>query len=123
MVPWIAPALLGSRTQQAPRGHTARGVLRTGVTTPTSRHDPATAAQAFATLGQLYPGRVFLGVGTGEALNELAASGELGRYQERHDRLAEAVSLFGNSGYLRGQVVTAASPPVADGASGAGSSS
>ena len=32
-------------------------------------------AQAFATLALLYPGRVMLGVGTGEALNEIAVSG------------------------------------------------
>jgi TAT-translocated FGD2 family F420-dependent dehydrogenase len=86
MFPWITLGLLGSRTQNAFFG--------TGVTTPTYRYDPATVAQAFATLGVLYPGRVFLGVGTGEALNEMAASDQFGRYQERHDRLAEAVSLI-----------------------------
>jgi F420-dependent hydroxymycolic acid dehydrogenase len=86
MFPWITLALLGDKTQNPFFG--------TGVTTPTYRYDPATVAQAFASLGVLYPGRVFLGVGTGEALNELAATGQFGRYPERHDRLAEAVSLI-----------------------------
>ncbi len=40
--------------------------------TPTFRYNPAVLAQAFATMGVLYPGRIFLGVGTGEALNEIA---------------------------------------------------
>jgi alkanesulfonate monooxygenase SsuD/methylene tetrahydromethanopterin reductase-like flavin-dependent oxidoreductase (luciferase family) len=37
---------------------------------------------------------VFLAVGTGEAVNELAMTGRFGPYQERHDRLIEAVSLI-----------------------------
>jgi G6PDH family F420-dependent oxidoreductase len=45
-------------------------------------------------LGQLYPGRVFLGVGTGEAINEEAATGEWGNYTERAERLVEAISLI-----------------------------
>jgi G6PDH family F420-dependent oxidoreductase len=49
--------------------------LGTAVTCPTYRYQPAVVAQAFATLTQLAPGRIYLGVGSGEALNELAASG------------------------------------------------
>jgi coenzyme F420-dependent glucose-6-phosphate dehydrogenase len=48
---------------------TERIVLGTSVLTPTFRYNPAVTAQAFATMGCLYPGRIFLGVGTGEALN------------------------------------------------------
>ena len=44
------------------------------MTCPTYRYHPATVAQAFASLAILYPGRVFLGVGTGERLNEQAAT-------------------------------------------------
>ena len=51
---------------------TSRIQLGTPVMTPTFRYNPAVIAQAFATMGCLYPGRVFLGVGTGEALNEIA---------------------------------------------------
>ena len=52
-------------------------------------------AQAFATLGCLTPGRVFLGVGTGEAMNETPATGDAfpGR-KERRQRLAEAIALI-----------------------------
>ena len=46
---------------------TERAVLGTSVLTPTLRYHPSMVAQAFATLGVLAPGRVFLGVGTGEA--------------------------------------------------------
>ena len=51
---------------------TERMQLGTSVMTPTFRYNPAVVAQAFATMGCLYPGRVMLGVGTGEALNEIA---------------------------------------------------
>ena len=54
---------------------TSRIQLGTSVLTPTFRYNPAVLAQEFATLGLLYPGRVMLGVGTGEALNEIAVSG------------------------------------------------
>ena len=69
--------------------------LGTSVLTPTFRYSPAVVAQAFATLATLYPGRVFLGVGTGEAMNE---SGPLGmewpKFSERLARLVEAVRLI-----------------------------
>jgi hypothetical protein len=39
-------------------------------------------------------GRVFLGLGTGERLNEQAATGQFGPYTERHDRLIEAIGLI-----------------------------
>ncbi|MGH3181427.1 MAG: LLM class flavin-dependent oxidoreductase, partial [Streptosporangiaceae bacterium] len=54
---------------------TRRVLLGTSVLTPTFRYNPAVIAQAFATMGLLYPGRVMLGAGTGEALNEIAVSG------------------------------------------------
>src|SRR5450759_1170926 len=50
--------------------------LGTSVLTPTFRYNPAVIARAFATMGCLYPGRVMLGVGTGEALNEIATGYE-----------------------------------------------
>jgi coenzyme F420-dependent glucose-6-phosphate dehydrogenase len=74
---------------------TERAVLGTSVLTPTLRYHPSVVAQSFATLGCLAPGRVFLGVGTGEALNETPATGEEfpGR-KERRQRLAEAIKLI-----------------------------
>lgn len=78
-------AALGQRTQRIPFG--------TGVTCPTYRYHPAVVAQAFASLGVFYPGRIFLGVGTGEALNE-HITGEWGEYEERADRMIEAVQVI-----------------------------
>ncbi|GII56799.1 F420-dependent hydroxymycolic acid dehydrogenase [Planotetraspora thailandica] len=86
MFPWLTLALIGDRTSRVTYG--------TGVTCPLYRHHPSQVAQAFASLGILTPGRVFLGVGTGEALNELATTGHFGRYPERHDRLIEAIGLI-----------------------------
>ena len=63
-----APAALAWITAVGER--TSRIQLGTSVLTPTFRYNPAVLAQIFATLGLLYPGRVMLGVGTGEALNE-----------------------------------------------------
>ncbi|MBV9819740.1 MAG: glucose-6-phosphate dehydrogenase (coenzyme-F420) [Solirubrobacterales bacterium] len=69
--------------------------LGTSVLTPTLRYEPAIVAQAFGTLGVLNPGRVFLGVGTGEAMNETPATGgEFPGRKERRLRLAEAIALI-----------------------------
>ena len=74
---------------------TERAVLGTSVLTPTLRYHPSVVAQSFATLGCLAPGRVFLGVGTGEALNETPATGdEFPGRKERRRRLAEAIQLI-----------------------------
>ena len=54
---------------------TTRAKLGTSVVTPTFRYHPAIVAQAFATLGVLFPGRVFLGVGSGESMNETPVTG------------------------------------------------
>jgi coenzyme F420-dependent glucose-6-phosphate dehydrogenase len=74
---------------------TERAVLGTSVLTPTLRYHPSVIAQAFATLGVLAPGRVFLGVGTGEAMNETPVTGDAfpGR-KERRLRLREAIRLI-----------------------------
>jgi F420-dependent hydroxymycolic acid dehydrogenase len=47
------------------------------------RYNPAVVAESFATLSLLYPGRIFLGLGSGEALNEQAATGEWPAWRER----------------------------------------
>ena len=74
---------------------TERAALGTSVLTPTLRYQPSVVAQSFATLGCITPGRVFLGVGTGEALNETPATGqEFPRRKERRRRLAEAIDLI-----------------------------
>lgn len=86
MFPWLTLALVGSATSRISFG--------TGVTCPTYRYHPATVAQAFASLAILNPGRVFLGIGTGERLNEQATTNAYGDYAERHDRLVEAIDLI-----------------------------
>jgi len=74
---------------------TERVVMGTSVLTPTLRYNPSIIAQAFGTLGALAPGRVFLGVGTGESLNETPATGgEFPGAKERRRRLAEGVKLI-----------------------------
>ncbi len=74
---------------------TRRVLLGTSVLTPTFRHQPAIVAQAFGTLGVLNPGRMILGVGSGESLNEIAVTGaEWPPAKERLARLREAVELI-----------------------------
>jgi coenzyme F420-dependent glucose-6-phosphate dehydrogenase len=74
---------------------TSRIVMGTSVLTPTFRYHPSVVAQAFGTLGAMFPGRVILGVGTGESLNEVPASGMAWPEQkERTARLKEALALI-----------------------------
>ncbi|MEO6116864.1 MAG: glucose-6-phosphate dehydrogenase (coenzyme-F420) [Pseudolysinimonas sp.] len=83
---WMAA--VGERTKTIQIG--------TSVMTPTFRYNPAVIAQAFASMGVMYPGRIMLGVGTGEALNEIATgwTGEWPEFKERFARLREAVDLM-----------------------------
>jgi coenzyme F420-dependent glucose-6-phosphate dehydrogenase len=82
---WLAA--LGERT--------TRALIGTSVVTPTFRYHPAIVAQAIGTLGALYPGRVLLGVGTGESLNEVPATGMAWPpFKERFARLREAILLM-----------------------------
>ncbi|MEV6770528.1 glucose-6-phosphate dehydrogenase (coenzyme-F420) [Nocardia sp. NPDC051030] len=83
---WMAA--VGERTQRIQLG--------TSVLTPTFRYNPAVIAQAFATMGCLYPDRIMLGVGSGEALNEIATGfrGDWPEFKERFARLRESVDLM-----------------------------
>ena len=82
---WLAAA--GQRTKRARLG--------TSVVSPGWRYHPAIVAQAFATLASLTPGRVFLGVGSGEAMNEVpVTAAEWPAPRERQLRLREAVLLI-----------------------------
>ena len=85
-IAWLAA--VGQRTE--------RVLLGTSVLTPTFRYNPAVVAQAFATLACLTPGRVILGVGTGESMNEVPVLDiEWPDTKERFARLKEAVELIG----------------------------
>jgi TAT-translocated FGD2 family F420-dependent dehydrogenase len=83
---WITMSALGQRTSKVWIGPT--------VTCPSFRYSPAVVAQAFASLSQLYPGRIFLGVGSGEALNEESAIGSWPKWPERSERLIEATQVI-----------------------------
>jgi coenzyme F420-dependent glucose-6-phosphate dehydrogenase len=83
-VPWLGAA------GQA----TSRITLGTSVLTPTFRYHPGVIAQEFATLGAMNPGRVILGVGTGEALNEVTLGQEWPDPPERFQRMKEAILLI-----------------------------
>ena len=64
----------------------------TGVTAPIMRYHPAIVAQAFSTMGAMYPGRVGVGVGTGEPPNEMAIyGGEWPSNNTRFEMLEEAL--------------------------------
>ncbi len=82
---WLAA--LGERT--------SRIMMGTSVVTPTFRYHPSIIAQAMGTLGALSPGRVMLGVGTGESLNEVPAIGvKWPAFKERFARLKESIALM-----------------------------
>ncbi|MDR1999577.1 MAG: glucose-6-phosphate dehydrogenase (coenzyme-F420) [Frankiaceae bacterium] len=73
---------------------TERIAMGTSVLTPTFRYHPAVVAQNFATLGALFPGRVILGVGSGESLNEVPLGATWPAPKERLGRLREAIALI-----------------------------
>jgi len=82
---WMGAA--GARTQ--------RILIGTSVLTPTFRYHPSVVAQAFATLASMFPERMILGIGTGESLNEVPATGMAWpEPKERTARLREAVTLI-----------------------------
>jgi coenzyme F420-dependent glucose-6-phosphate dehydrogenase len=82
---WLAA--LGERTERVRLG--------TSVVTPHFRYHPAIVAQAMATIGCLNPGRVFLGVGTGESLNEVPVLGiEWPEFKVRFGRMKEAIEIM-----------------------------
>ena len=82
--PWLGAAL--ARTRNI--------VLGTGVTAPILRYHPAIVAQVFATLEYMFPNRVFLGIGRGEALNEVTSGHSWPSNAEKFERLKEAIYLI-----------------------------
>jgi coenzyme F420-dependent glucose-6-phosphate dehydrogenase len=75
-------------------GERTRGDLGPGVTAPTFRWHPAMVAQASATLAAMYPGRHWLGLGSGEALNEHIIGGYWPEAPERINRMFEAIEII-----------------------------
>ena len=83
---WVWIAAAAERTRKVHIG--------TGVTTPLFRYSPGIVAQAFATLGKMYPGRIYLGLGTGEAMNEIPLGHPWPDFGERIERFEEAVKVI-----------------------------
>jgi coenzyme F420-dependent glucose-6-phosphate dehydrogenase len=83
-LPWLGA--LGASTE--------RVAIGTSVLTPTFRYHPAVVAQAFATLGCLFPGRVVLGIGSGESMNEKPLGLDWPEPKVRFARLKEAIELI-----------------------------
>ena len=73
---------------------TSRLIVGTGVTCPTMRLHPTLVAQAAATSGAMMPGRFFLGVGTGENLNEHVVGARWPSIEIRQEMLEEAVTVI-----------------------------
>jgi coenzyme F420-dependent glucose-6-phosphate dehydrogenase len=82
---WNVLAAVGERT---------RGDMGPGVTCPTFRWHPAMVAQASATLAAMYPGRHWLGLGSGEALNEHITAQYWPEPPERINRMFEAIEII-----------------------------
>ena len=76
---WVTLAAIGQRTSLP---------IGTGVTPVVHHYHPGLIAQAFMSLEELYPGRVFLGVGSGEALNEVPLGLDWPDPAEQRERLA-----------------------------------
>src|SRR6266566_7739668 len=75
-------------------GERTKGDLGPGVTCPSFRMHPAIVAQASATLAAMYPGRHWLGIGSGEALNEHVVAGYWPETAERINRMFEALEII-----------------------------
>jgi coenzyme F420-dependent glucose-6-phosphate dehydrogenase len=95
--PWWEPgesahawALLGAIANA-----TGSAALGTGVTAPVFRHNPATTAQFIATVEELAPGRAFLGIGSGESLNESPCGMDWPPVAEQIARMEEALEIIG----------------------------
>jgi len=90
---WNVMTAIGERT---------KGDVGPGVTCPSFRMHPAIVAQASATLASMFPGRHWLGLGSGEALNEHILGEYWPETPERINRMFEAIEiirkLFGSRG-------------------------
>ena len=71
-----------------------RGDIGPGVTCPSFRQHPAIIAQAAATMAAMYPGRFWLGLGSGEALNEHIVASYWPEVAERISRMFESIEII-----------------------------
>jgi coenzyme F420-dependent glucose-6-phosphate dehydrogenase len=83
---WVWLTAAASKTSFVPVG--------SDITVPMFKYHPLIVAQGFATMERLFPGRVLLGVGTGEAINEAPFVNRWPSWKERAETLGEAVQLM-----------------------------
>ena len=83
---WSWMGALGTATQKVTFGP--------GVTCASYRYHPAIIAQGSATLAAMYPDRYWLGIGTGEALNEHVVGGEWPETPVRLERMVESIEII-----------------------------
>jgi len=83
---WTTLGAIGQATDRIPIG--------TGVTGPVHRYHPAVVAQAFATLEEMFPRRVVLGIGSGESLNETPCGMDWPSVGEQIERMEEALRII-----------------------------
>jgi coenzyme F420-dependent glucose-6-phosphate dehydrogenase len=95
--PWWEPGQAGHAwVLLGAIGHATRRIgIGTGVTAPVHRHNPAVVAQAFMTLEEMFPGRAFLGIGSGESLNESPCGMDWPPVRAQVDRMDEALEIIG----------------------------
>jgi coenzyme F420-dependent glucose-6-phosphate dehydrogenase len=84
---WTLLGAIGQATEEIPVG--------TGVTAPVHRYHPAVVAQFAATVEELFPGRGFLGIGSGESLNESPCGMDWPPVGEQVTRMEEALEVIG----------------------------
>jgi coenzyme F420-dependent glucose-6-phosphate dehydrogenase len=78
----------------AAAARTPRVRFGTIVTAPIGRYHPAVIAQAFATMDSMFPGRIFITLGTGEAMNDSPLGYPWPKFSERLERVREAVEIM-----------------------------
>ncbi|HEY2774258.1 MAG TPA: TIGR03557 family F420-dependent LLM class oxidoreductase [Candidatus Binatia bacterium] len=84
---WSFMAVVADRT---------KGDIGPGVTCPSFRTHPVIIAQAAATMAAMFPGRFWVGLGSGEAINEHVVAGYWPEAPERANRMFEAVQFMRN---------------------------
>jgi coenzyme F420-dependent glucose-6-phosphate dehydrogenase len=84
---WALLGAIGNATESVGLG--------TGVTAPVFRHNPATVAQFIATIEEMCPRRAFLGIGSGESLNESPCGMDWPPVAEQIERMEEALGIIG----------------------------
>ena len=103
--PWWTPGESGQAWAWLGAAGATTGdvALGSAVTAPVHRYHPAVVAQAFATLEIMFPGRLYMGIGSGESLNETPCGMRWPEPDEQLARMDEALGIIAR--LLDGEVV------------------